>query len=473
MSALTLYEKLRRQHLVKQFDDGNELIYIDLHLIHEVTSPQAFAALRAAGRTPRQRLGCVATVDHAISTDTQERSLGSQGIRDPLSREQVTALEKNCQDYDIRYFGMADRRQGIVHVTAPEHGITLPGMTIVCGDSHTSTHGALATLAQGIGTSEIEHVLATQCLLQKPMDTMQIYLSGHLQAGATAKDLALALIGKITSTGGRGYAMEFAGPLCKEIDMAGRMTLCNMSIEAGARCGMFGFDEITLDYIRQRPMAPKGKLLEQALNSWQSLYSDKDARFDKVITIDASDIAPQVSWGTVPDMVGAIDDNIPNPADIADKDRRNGINYALEYMGLKGGQALAGIEIDRVFIGSCTNSRIEDLRMAAAVAKGHKIAPNIRQAMVVPGSFAVKCQAEEEGLDEIFRDAGMLWREPGCSMCLAMNADRIEAGERCASTANRNFEGRHGHGGRVHLMSPAMAAAAAIAGHFVDVRELL
>ena len=465
----TLYEKLWQDHLVHQQADGTALIYIDRHLVHEVTSPQAFEGLKLAGRKPWRVSSIVATADHNTPTDHWDR-----GIEDPISRLQVETLDANIRAVGaLAYFPFRDPRQGIVHVVGPESGATLPGMTVVCGDSHTSTHGAFACMAHGIGTSEVEHVLATQCLLQKQSKTMLMQVDGRLARGVTAKDVALVIIARIGTAGGTGYAIEFAGSTIRGLSMEGRMTLCNMAIEAGARLGLVAVDEVTIDYLRGRPFAPKGAQWEQAVAAWRGLHSDADARFDRVVEITAEDIRPQVTWGTSPEMVVPVDACVPDPANEADPVRREGMERALRYMGLSPRQPIREIRLDKIFIGSCTNSRIEDLRAAAAVVQGQKVASNIRLALVVPGSGLVKQQAEREGLDEIFLAAGFEWREPGCSMCLAMNADRLEAGERCASTSNRNFEGRQGAGGRTHLVSPEMAAAAAIAGHFCDVGELL
>lgn len=471
MSAKTLYDKLWDNHLVKQRDDGSALLYIDRHLLHEVTSPQAFEGLRLAGRKPWRIDANLATPDHNVPTTN--RAAGVSGIEDLVSKLQVTTLDDNCLDFGIMEFQMTDRRQGIVHVVGPEQGATLPGMTIVCGDSHTATHGAFAALAHGIGTSEVEHVLATQCLVAKKMKNMLVKVDGKLGFGVTAKDIVLAVIGKIGTAGGNEHAIEFAGSAIRDLSVEGRMTICNMAIEAGARVGLVACDEKTIEYVKGRPYAPKGEDWERAVAAWQDLVSDADAQFDTVVELDAAQIQPQVSWGTSPEMVVAIDDNVPDPAQEADAVKRNGYERALQYMGLAANQPISSIKLDRVFIGSCTNSRIEDLRAAAAVAKGRHVSPSIKQAMVVPGSGLVKEQAENEGLDKIFLAAGFEWRDPGCSMCLAMNPDRLQAGEHCASTSNRNFEGRQGNGGRTHLVSPAMAAAAAIAGHFVDVRDML
>ncbi len=468
MTARTLYDKLWDSHVVRQEPDGTCLLYIDRHLVHEVTSPQAFEGLRLAGRKPWRPGANLATPDHNVPTTDR-----SQGIADPISRIQVETLDHNCEDFGITEFRMDDPRQGIVHVVGPEQGATLPGMTVVCGDSHTSTHGAFGALAHGIGTSEVEHVLATQCLIQKKSKAMQIVIDGPVGPGVTAKDIVLAIIGEIGTAGGTGYAIEFAGQGIMDLSMEGRMTVCNMAIEAGARAGFVAVDDKTIEYVKGRPYAPKGELWDQAVAAWRELHSDEGAVFDKVVTIRGADIQPQVTWGTSPEMVVPVGARVPDPADEPDAVKAEGMRRALEYMGLAPGTPITGIRPDKVFIGSCTNSRIEDLRAAAAVAKGRKVADNIKQALVVPGSGLVKRQAEEEGLDRIFIEAGFEWREPGCSMCLAMNADRLEPGERCASTSNRNFEGRQGQGGRTHLVSPAMAAAAAVTGHFVDVRELV
>ncbi|MCL5040961.1 MAG: 3-isopropylmalate dehydratase large subunit [Gammaproteobacteria bacterium] len=471
MSGKTLYDKLWDNHLVKQRDDGSALIYIDRHLLHEVTSPQAFEGLRLAGRKPWRIDANLATPDHNVPTTN--RSAGVEGIEDQVSKLQVVTLDDNCRDFGILEFQMTDRRQGIVHVVGPEQGATLPGMTVVCGDSHTATHGAFAALAHGIGTSEVEHVLATQCLVAKKMKNMLVQVDGQLGFGVTAKDIVLAVIGKIGTAGGNGHAIEFAGSAIRDLSIEGRMTICNMAIEAGARVGLVACDEKTIAYVKDRPYAPKGADWEQAVSAWQDLKSDADAHFDTVVELDAAAIKPQVSWGTSPEMVVAVDASVPDPAAETDAVKRSGYQRALQYMGLEANQPITSIKLDRVFIGSCTNSRIEDLRAAAAVAKGRSVAPTIKQAMVVPGSGLVKEQAEREGLDKVFLAAGFEWRDPGCSMCLAMNPDRLQSGEHCASTSNRNFEGRQGNGGRTHLVSPAMAAAAAIAGHFVDVREML
>ncbi len=468
----TLYDKLWDDHLIRQEDDGTALIYIDRHLVHEVTSPQAFEGLKLAGRKPWRVGSIVATADHNTPTRGWER--GIEGIADETSRLQVQTLDANIREHGaLAYFPFLDARQGIVHVIGPEQGATLPGMSVVCGDSHTSTHGAFACLAQGIGTSEVEHVLATQCLLQKKSKNMKVEVDGALGRGVTAKDIALALIGKIGTAGGTGYAIEFTGSAVRSLSMEGRMTLCNMTIEAGARCGMVAVDDTTLDYLKGRTFAPKDALWQRAVSAWRKLVSDEGAQFDAVVTLNAGQIAPQVTWGTSPEMVTGIDGAVPAPEDFADPVKAEGVARALQYMGLTPRTPLTRIAIDKVFIGSCTNSRIEDLRAAATVVRGRRIAANVKQALVVPGSGPVKRQAEAEGLDRIFLAAGFEWREPGCSMCLAMNDDRLEPGERCASTSNRNFEGRQGNGGRTHLVSPQMAAAAAIAGHFADVRALL
>ncbi len=467
MTAKTLYDKLWEAHVVREEPDGTCLLYIDRHLVHEVTSPQAFEGLRLAGRKPWRPAANLATPDHNVPTTDR-----SAGIADPISRIQVETLDQNCETFGITEFRMDDPRQGIVHVVGPEQGATLPGMTVVCGDSHTSTHGAFGALAHGIGTSEVEHVLATQCLIQKKSKAMRIVIDGPVGPEVTAKDIVLAIIGEIGTAGGTGYAIEFAGQGIMDLSMEGRMTVCNMAIEAGARAGFVAVDDKTIEYVRGRPYAPKGELWDMAVAAWRELHSDEGAVFDKEVVIRGADIAPQVTWGTSPEMVVPVTGRVPDPADEADAVKAEGMRRALAYMGLEAGTPITDIRLDKVFIGSCTNSRIEDLRAAAEVVKGRKVADNIRQALVVPGSGLVKRQAEEEGLDRIFIEAGFEWREPGCSMCLAMNADRLEPGERCASTSNRNFEGRQGQGGRTHLVSPAMAAAAAIAGHFVDVREL-
>ena len=466
MSGQTLYDKLWQVHLVHQEADGAALLYIDRHLVHEVTSPQAFEGLRLAGRKPWRTGAAIAVPDHNVPTEHREL-----GIADPVSRLQVETLDQNCADFGIREFGMNDVRQGIVHVIGPEQGLTLPGMTVVCGDSHTSTHGAFGALAFGIGTSEVEHVLATQCLVTRKSKSMRIRVEGTLGVGVTAKDVALAIIGRIGTAGGTGHAIEFSGSAIRSLSMEGRMTLCNMAIEAGARAGMVAVDQTTLDYVQGRPSAPTGEQWETARNWWLSLVSDDDAVFDSEVLLDAAMIEPQVTWGTSPEMVVPVGARVPDPAAMADPVRQADGRRALAYMGLEPDTPIVDLAVDKVFIGSCTNSRIEDLRAAAAVIRGRRKAGNVKQVLVVPGSGLIKQQAEAEGLDRIFRDAGFEWRDPGCSMCLAMNADRLAPGERCASTSNRNFEGRQGQGGRTHLVSPAMAAAAAIAGHFVDVRH--
>jgi 3-isopropylmalate/(R)-2-methylmalate dehydratase large subunit len=464
MKAQTLYDKLWDTHVVRQEADGTALIYIDRHLVHEVTSPQAFGGLKLAGRKVWRTASMLAVADHNVPTTER-----SQGIADPISRLQVDTLDQNCEALGITEFKMTDLRQGIVHVIGPEQGATLPGMTVVCGDSHTSTHGAFAALAFGIGTSEVEHVMATQCLLMKKTKAMQVLVEGALGRGVTAKDIALAVIGQIGTAGGTGYAIEFAGSTIRGLSMEGRMTVCNMAIEAGARAGMIAADDITINYLKGRPFAPQGELWDKAVVYWRS---DEGAKFDSVFKLDAGQIKPQVTWGTSPEMVVAVDGRVPDPASMTDVVKRNAAERALKYMGLVANTPIAEINIDKVFIGSCTNSRIEDLRAAAVIARGKHIAGNVKLAMVVPGSGLVKQQAEQEGLDKIFIAAGFEWREPGCSMCLAMNDDKLLPGERCASTSNRNFEGRQGQGGRTHLVSPEMAAAAAIAGHFVDTSKL-
>jgi 3-isopropylmalate/(R)-2-methylmalate dehydratase large subunit len=470
VTAKTLYDKIWEAHVVAERSDGSTVLYIDRHLLHEVTSPQAFEGLALAGRRPWRIDANLATPDHNVPTLNRER--GIDGIEDETSRIQVVTLDRNCREYGIRQFDIHDVRQGIVHVVGPEQGATLPGMTIVCGDSHTSTHGAFAALAQGIGTSEVEHVLATQCLVQRKARNMRISAAGELQHGVSAKDLILAIIARIGTAGGTGYTIEFTGRAFEQFSMEGRMTVCNMSIEAGARAGLIGVDDTTLMYLRGRPYAPSGALWEQAEVYWRTLVSDPGATFDREISIDAASVEPQVTWGTSPEMGAGINGHVPTGDGLNDA-RAESFQRALAYMDLEPGQAISSIRLDRVFIGSCTNARIEDLREAAAVVKGRTVARGIKQALVVPGSGLVRRQAEAEGLAQIFVDAGFEWRAPGCSMCLAMNADRLEPGERCASTSNRNFEGRQGHGGRTHLVSPAMAAAAAVAGHFTDVRELL
>ncbi|MDO9312816.1 MAG: 3-isopropylmalate dehydratase large subunit [Nitrosomonas sp.] len=466
----TLYDKLWNQHVVHTESaepDSMALIYIDRHLVHEVTSPQAFESLKLAGRKPWRLDSILAVADHNVPTTDR-----SHGIHDPISRLQVDTLDQNCDELGITEFKMQDLRQGIVHVIGPEQGATLPGMTVVCGDSHTSTHGAFGCLAFGIGTSEVEHVLATQCLLMKKAKAMRISVEGKLGLGVTAKDIALAIIGEIGTAGGTGYAIEFTGSAIRALSMEGRMTLCNMAIEAGARAGMVAVDDTTINYIQGRPFAPKGELWDRAVAYWRTLQSDADAVFDRTVALDAAQIKPQVTWGTSPEMVTTIDGTVPDPSLLSDEVKRHDMQQALNYMGLVANTPIRQITLDKIFIGSCTNSRIEDLRAAAQIVKGKRIAANIKLALVVPGSGLVKKQAEQEGLDRVFLAAGFEWREPGCSMCLAMNDDRLTAGERCASTSNRNFEGRQGPGGRTHLVSPAMAAAAAIAGHFVDVREI-
>ena len=463
----TLYDKLWESHIVHADEDGTAILYIDRHLLHEVTSPQAFEGLRLAGRQPWRLSANLMVADHNVPTTNR-----INGIDDPTSRLQVETLDANAKKYDLTYFGMNDKRQGIVHVIGPEQGATLPGMTVVCGDSHTSTHGAFACLAHGIGTSEVEHVLATQTLIAKKSKSMLVQVDGAMPPGVTAKDIVLAIIGKIGTAGGTGYAIEFAGSTIRSLSMEGRMTVCNMAIEAGARAGMVAADQTTIDYVKGRPFSPVGPHWDRAVEYWRTLHTDAGAKFDMVVTLNAADVKPQVTWGTSPEMVVSIDSRVPDPDQEKDPVKRDAMEKALAYMALKPNTAIEDIRIDKVFIGSCTNSRIEDLRAAAGVVRGKFRASNVKLAMVVPGSGLVKDQAEREGLDQIFRDAGFEWREPGCSMCLAMNADRLEPGERCASTSNRNFEGRQGQGGRTHLVSPAMAAAAGIAGHFVDVRAL-
>jgi len=472
MSAKTLYDKLWESHLVHEEADGTALIYIDRHLVHEVTSPQAYEGLKLAGRKVWRIDSVVATADH--NTPTRDWDKGLDGMNDQVAKLQVVTLDKNIKEHGAKaYFPFLDKQQGIVHVIGPELGASLPGMTLVCGDSHTSTHGALGALAFGIGTSEVEHVLATQCLVAKKTKCMQVLVEGELGAGVTGKDIVLAVIGKIGSAGGTGYSIEFAGSAIRGLSMEGRMTVCNMSIEAGARAGMVAVDDKTIEYVKGRPFAPKGADWEKAVAYWRTLHSDPGAKFDKVVELDAAAIKPQVTWGTNPQMVAPIDGKVPDPAHEKDPVQREWMERALKYMGLTPDTPIAEIALDKVFIGSCTNSRIEDLRAAAAVAKGRKVAKNIKLALVVPGSGQVKRQAEAEGLDKVFTEAGFEWREPGCSMCLGMNEDQISSGERCASTSNRNFEGRQGAGGRTHLVSPAMAAAAAVTGHFVDVRTLV
>lgn len=463
----TLYDKLWDAHVVHQEADGTAILYIDRHLLHEVTSPQAFEGLDIAGRKPWRISANLAVADHNVPT--QDRK---SGIADPISKLQVDTLDQNCEKFGVTEFKMNDLRQGIVHVIGPEQGATLPGMTVVCGDSHTSTHGAFGALAHGIGTSEVEHVLATQTLLAKKSKNMLVKVDGKLPMGCTAKDVVLHIIGVIGTAGGTGYAIEFGGSTIRELSIEGRMTVCNMAIEAGARSGMVAVDDKTIEYFRGRPFAPTGAMWDAAVQYWRTLCSDDGAHFDRVVQINAADIVPQVTWGTSPEMVLPVTARVPDPDKEKDATRRTGMERALQYMGLEPNTPITSIKIDKVFIGSCTNSRIEDLRAAAAVVRGKRVAANVKQAMVVPGSGLVKQQAEREGLDKIFIESGFEWREPGCSMCLAMNADRLEPGERCASTSNRNFEGRQGQGGRTHLVSPAMAAAAAVEGHFVDIREL-
>ncbi len=466
----TLYDKLWDSHLVHVEEDGTALLYIDRHLVHEVTSPQAYEGLKDAGRKPWRADSVVATADHNTPTTNWDEGMG--GVRDPFAKLQIQTLDANMREFGAKvYFPFLDKRQGIVHVIGPEQGATLPGMTVVCGDSHTSTHGAFGCLAHGIGTSEVEHVLATQCLITKKMKNMRVTVEGPLARGVTAKDVVLAIIGRIGIAGGTGCAIEFAGGTIRAQSMEGRMTICNMSIEAGARAGMVAVDETTIAYVKGRQFAPSGAAWEQAAAYWRTLKSDPDAKFDREVTLDAREIKPHVTWGTSPEMVTSIDDAVPDPDKEKDAVKRDGMERALVYMGLKPRTKITDIKLDKIFIGSCTNSRIEDLRAAAAMVKGRRVASNVRLAMVVPGSGLVKSQAEKEGLDRVFRDAGFEWREPGCSMCLGMNPDRLGPGERCASTSNRNFEGRQGTGGRTHLVSPAMAAAAAIAGHFVDIRS--
>lgn len=467
MAGKTLYDKLWDAHVVCTEPDGSALIYVDRQLLHEVTSPQAFEGLRLSGRKVWRKGANLATADHNVPTKDR-----AKGIADPIAKLQIETLDRNCAEFGILEFPMGDVRQGVVHVMGPEQGATLPGMTIVCGDSHTATHGAFGALAFGIGTSEVEHALATQCLVQRKSKTMLVKVEGTLGAGVTAKDIILAVIGRIGTAGGTGYTIEFAGSAIRSLTMEGRMTLCNMAIEGGARAGLVAVDDTTINYLKGRPMAPTGRLWDEAILSWKDLKSDANATFDATIELAAQDIKPQVSWGTSPEMVLPVDAKVPDPANEKDAVKRDGMERALQYMGLTAGTPISEIKLDKVFIGSCTNGRIEDLRAAAEVAKGRKVASNIKLAMVVPGSGLVKQQAEDEGLDKIFVAAGFEWRDPGCSMCLAMNADRLESGERCASTSNRNFEGRQGFGGRTHLVSPAMAAAAAVTGHFIDVRSL-
>lgn len=466
MSGKTLYDKLWDAHVVHEEENGTALLYIDRQLVHEVTSPQAFEGLRLNHRKPWRTEATLATTDHNVPTTGL-----ANGITDPVAKLQVETLGKNCKEFGITEFGMGDIRQGIVHVMGPEQGATLPGMTVVCGDSHTSTHGAFGALAHGIGTSEVEHVLATQCLIQKKSQNMLVEVSGVLNAGVTAKDVVLAIIGEIGTAGGTGYAIEFGGEAIRSLSVEGRMTVCNMAIEAGARSGMIAVDEKTIAYFKDRPYSPTGNNWTLAVQAWQDLHSDDDAEFDYTVRIDATQIAPQVTWGTSPEMVVSIEGKVPDPEQETDPVKKAGMKAALDYMGLVANTPMSQIKVDKVFVGSCTNSRIEDLRAAAMIAKGKTVASNIKLALIVPGSGLVKAQAEAEGLDKIFQEAGFEWREPGCSMCLAMNADKLEEHERCASTSNRNFEGRQGKGGRTHLLSPAMAAAAAIAGHFVNIND--
>ncbi len=471
MSGKTLYDKLWDMHVVRTEEDGSTLLYIDRQLVHEVTSPQAFEGLRMAGRKPWRSSANFAVPDHNVPTTAPERVSGISGISDPIARTQIETLDQNADSFGITEFKMDDIRQGIVHVVGPEQGITLPGMTLVCGDSHTSTHGALGALAFGVGTSEVEHALATQCLVQKKSKNMLVCVNGHVGNGVTAKDIVLAIIGKIGTAGGTGYAIEFAGEAIEALSVEGRMTVCNMAIEAGARAGMVAVDEKTIHYVKDRPYAPTGENWDRAIEAWRDLHSDEGAKFDAVVELQGVEIAPQVTWGTSPEMVVAVDENVPNPVQETDAVKRGGMEKALAYMNLQADKPIAEIQVDHVFIGSCTNSRLEDLRDAAKIAKGYTVADHVKQALVVPGSGLIKQQAEAEGLDKIFTEAGFEWREPGCSMCLAMNADRLESGDRCASTSNRNFEGRQGQGSCTHLVSPAMAAAAAIKGHFTDVRN--
>lgn len=472
MSARTLYDKLWDAHVVQKRDDGSALIYIDRQLLHEVTSPQAFEGLRMAGRQPWRIDANLATPDHNVPSEVAERAGGIASIVDEISRIQVQTLDDNCDEFGIKEFKINDAQQGIVHVVGPETGATLPGMTLVCGDSHTATHGAFAALAHGIGTSEVEHVLATQCLVQRKMKNMKVEVTGRLGLGVTPKDVVLAIIGKIGTAGGTGCAIEFTGQVFRDMSMEGRMTVCNMAIEGGARVGLVAVDDTTINYVKGRQFAPQGELWDKAVVAWRDLVSDEGAHFDVVVTLHGEDIRPQVTWGTSPEMVAPVDGMVPDPESIADPSARAGVERALQYMGLQGGVAITDIPVDEVFIGSCTNSRIEDLRAAASVVEGKQKAASVQRAMVVPGSGAVKRQAEAEGLDKIFTAAGIEWREPSCSMCLAMNSDVLPPGKHCASTSNRNFEGRQGFGGRTHLVSPAMAAAAAIHGRFVDVSKL-
>ncbi|MGY0398760.1 MAG: 3-isopropylmalate dehydratase large subunit [Ostreibacterium sp.] len=471
MMAKTLYDKIWEKHVVRAEEEDNALLYIDRHLLHEVTSPQAFEGLKIANRPLWRVNAMIAVPDHNVPTTN--RMAGIMGITDPIAKLQVSTLDDNCRHFKVRKFEMTDVRQGIVHVVGPEQGATLPGMTVVCGDSHTATHGAFGALAFGIGTSEVEHTMATQTLMQKKTKTMRINVEGKLQKGVTAKDIVLAIIGNVGTAGGTGYTIEFAGSAIRNLSIEGRMSICNMAIEAGARAGLVGVDEKTINYVKGRPFSPKGKIWERAVAYWKTLQSDVTAVFDKEVTLVADNIEPQVSWGTSPEMVVGISENIPNPSDFTNPVKQKAAENALSYMGLEGGKPITSIYLDKIFIGSCTNSRIEDIRAAAAIVKDKKIATNIKLAMVVPGSGLVKQQAEAEGLDKIFIEAGFEWRSPGCSMCLAMNADKLGSGEHCASTSNRNFEGRQGSGGRTHLVSPEMAAAAAIMGHFVDVRTLI
>ena len=467
----TLYDKLWDSHVVCRREDGRSLLYIDRHLLHEVTSPQAFEGLRLAGRQPWRLNSNLATPDHAIPT--RNRNLGMSGIKDPIAKEQVETLDQNCKTFNITQFELLDVRQGIVHVIGPEQGAVLPGMTVVCGDSHTSTHGALGALAHGIGTSEVEHVLATQCLVQQKSKNLRVEVTNTLGDGVYAKDIILALIGQIGTAGATGHAIEYTGSGIRSLSMEGRMTVCNMSIEAGARAGMVAVDETTLEYVEGRPYAPKGSQWDDAVKVWQALQSDKDAEFDMNVVIDAAKLEPQVTWGTNPQLVIGINEEVPDPSSFDNSALAETADRALKYMDLQPGESMSEVPLDKVFIGSCTNGRLEDLRAAAAIAKGRRVSPNLRVAFVVPGSGLVKQQAEAEGLDQIFLDAGFEWRDPGCSMCLAMNDDKLEPGERCASTSNRNFEGRQGYMGRTHLVSPATAAASAIAGSIVDVRDYL
>jgi 3-isopropylmalate/(R)-2-methylmalate dehydratase large subunit len=472
MKAKTLYDKIWDSHLID--DDGkSQLIYVDRQLIHEVTSPQAFEGLRITNRKPKNPKANLAVADHNVPTTNADRGSGTSGIKDKTSKIQVETLEANCKEFDIKYFDLDNKKQGIVHIVGPEQGFTQPGMVIVCGDSHTSTHGAFGALAFGIGTSEVEHVLTTQTLIQNRAKNMLVKIEGIIEFGVTAKDIILAIIGKIGTAGGTGYVIEYAGDIIKNLSMEGRMTICNMSIEAGARAGMIAPDQTTYQYLKGRPLAPKGADFDKAVKYWESLRSDVDAFYDKTIIINANEVAPQITWGTSPEDVLPITGIVPSPDDFTDAGKKVAVKRSLEYMGLVSGMALEDIKIDKIFIGSCTNGRIEDLRNVAKIAKGRKVSKNIKLAIVVPGSGLVKEQAEKEGLDKIFIEAGFEWRQPGCSMCLAMNSDKLEDGERCASTSNRNFEGRQGRGGRTHLVSPEMAVAAAINGHLSDVRKML